>query len=210
MTKTSGLVVAVLAVLALRPAVSMAHDPASHDAAMEAQGQPSGRSIYNLDEAWTTQEGVTAPLASLAGKPVVAAMGYTTCKDMCPAIVADMMWIEKHLPAGAADRVRFAFFSLNSEADTPERLRLYADSHGLDTTRWTLLRAADDDAVRQLAAALGVAYRPDGQGGFDHAAVISLIDEKGEIVFQQRGTQASSDELLAALNSLLEMGNQIR
>ena len=103
MTKTSGLVVAVLAVLALRPAVSMAHDPASHDAAMEAQGQPSGRSIYNLDEPWTTQEGVSAPLASLAGKPVVAAMGYTTCKDMCPAIVADMMWIEKHLPAGAAD-----------------------------------------------------------------------------------------------------------
>ena len=141
MTKTSGLVVAVLAVFALRPAVSMAHDPASHDAAMEAQGQPSGRSIYNLDEAWTTQEGVTAPLASLAGKPVVAAMGYTTCKDMCPAIVADMMWIEKHLPAGATDQVRFAFFSLDSEADTPERLRLYAESHGLDTTRWTLLRA---------------------------------------------------------------------
>jgi protein SCO1 len=210
MTKTSGLVVAALAVLALRPAVSMAHDPASHDAAMEAQGQPSGRSIYNLDEPWTTQEGVSAPLASLAGKPVVAAMGYTTCKDMCPAIVADMMWIEKHLPAGAADRVRFAFFSIDSEADTPERLKLYADSHGLDTTRWTLLRAADDDAVRQLAAALGVAYRPDGQGGFDHAAVISLIDEKGEIVFQQRGTQSSSDELLAALKSLLEMGNQIR
>ena len=140
MMKTSGLVVAVLAVLAIRPAVSIAHDPASHDTAMETQGQPSGRSIYNLDEAWTTQEGVTAPLASLAGKPVVAAMGYTTCKDMCPAIVADMMWIEKHLPAGAADRVRFAFFSLDSETDTPERLRLYAESHGLDTTRWTLLQ----------------------------------------------------------------------
>jgi protein SCO1 len=204
MMKTSGLVVAVLAAFALRPDVSIAHDPASHDPAMEAQGQPSGRSIYNLDEPWTTQEGVTAPLASLAGKPVVAAMGYTTCKDMCPAIVADMMWIEKHLPAGAADRIRFAFFSLDSEAGTPERLRLYADSHGLDTTRWTLLKAADDDTVRELAAALGVAYRPDGQGGFDHAAVISLIDEKGEIVVQQRGTQASSDELLAALNSLLE------
>ena len=210
MTKTSGLVVAVLAVLALRPAVSMAHDPASHDAAMEAQGQPSGRSIYNLDEAWTTQEAVTAPLASLAGKPVVAAMGYTTCKDMCPAIVADMMWIEKHLPAGAADQVRFAFFSLDSEADTPERLRLYAESHGLDTTRWTLLRAADDDTVRELAAALGVAYRPDGRGGFDHAALLSLLNSRGEIVFQQRGTQSSSDELLAALNSLLELGNQIR
>ena len=39
MTKTSGLVVTVLALLALGPAVSMPHDPASHNAAMEAKGQ---------------------------------------------------------------------------------------------------------------------------------------------------------------------------
>ena len=88
----------------------------------------------------------------------------------------------------------------------PAKLKAYADEHGLDRGSWTLFHG-DDDAVRELAAALGVGYRPDGQGGFDHAAVISLIDEKGEIVVQQRGTQASSDELLAALNSLLTKRN---
>jgi protein SCO1/2 len=163
---------------------------------------PSSASIYNLGSKWTTQDGLSVTLAWFAGKPVVAAMGYTTCRDICPATVADMMWIEKHLPPGAADRVRFAFFSFDSEADTPERLRLYAESHGLDLSRWTLLRA-DDDATRELAAALGVGYRPDGQGGFDHAIVISLLNEKGEIVFQQRGAQASSEELLAKLTGLL-------
>ncbi len=142
-------------------------------------------------------------LSALGGKPVVAAMGYTSCKDICPAIVADMMWIEKHLPQDAAGRVRFVFASFDSAVDTPAKLKAYADEHGFDPDRWTLLHG-DDDAVRDLAAALGVAYRPDGQGGFDHAAVISLIDDKGEIVLQQRGTQASSDELLAALNSLLQ------
>ena len=55
--------------------------------------------------------GRALPLGALGGKPVVAAMGYTSCKDMCPAIVADMMWIEKHLPQDASGRVRFAFFS---------------------------------------------------------------------------------------------------
>ena len=98
------------------------------------------------------------------------------------------------------------FFSFNSEADTPERLRLYADSHGLDLGRWTLLRG-DDDAVRELSAALDVPFRPNDQKGFDHAAVISLLDEKGEIVFQQRGPQASSDELLAKLSSLIAARN---
>ena len=98
--------------------------------------------------------------------------------------------------------MHFAFFSFDSAVDTPARLKAYADEHGLDPGRWTLYHG-DEDAVRELAAALGVAYRPDGQGGFDHAAVISLIDAKGEIVFQQRGTQASSDDLLARLNTLL-------
>ena len=167
---------------------------------------PSSASIYNLDLKWTTQQGASVALASFAGKPVVAAMGYTTCRDICPAVVADMMWIEKHLPPDAADRVRFAFFSFDLEADTPERLRLYAEGHGLDLTHWTLLRA-DDDAARELAAALGVGYRPNGPGGFDHAAVISLLDDMGDIVFQQRGAQANSGELLAALNTLLEKRN---
>ena len=113
---------------------------------------------------------------------------------------------EASAPGRAAAHVRFAFFSFDSEADTPERLRLYADSHGLDLGRWTLLRG-DDDAVRELSAALDVPFRPNDQNGFEHAAVISLLDAKGEIVFQQRGAQASSDELLATLRGLLLAGN---
>lgn len=173
---------------------------------MDTAGQPTSASLYNLESKWTTQDGLSVGLSALGGKPVVAAMGYTSCKDICPAIVADMMWIEKHLPQDAAGRVRFVVASFDSALDTPAKLKAYADEHGFDPGRWTLLHG-DEDAVRDLAAALGVAYRPDGQGGFDHAAVISLIDDKGEIVFQQRGAQASSDELLAAVNSLLEKRN---
>ena len=173
---------------------------------MDAPGSRRAPRSTISNSKWTTQDGRASASPPSRGKPVVAAMGYTTCKDICPAIVADMMWIEKHLPQDAAGRVRFVFASFDSAVDTPRNSRLYADEHGFDPGRWTLLHG-DDDAVRDLAAALGVAYRPDGQGGFDHAAVISLIDEKGEIVFQQRGTQASSDELLAALNSLLEKRN---
>jgi protein SCO1/2 len=190
-----------VAVVAASP-TAMRADERAQRGVQNASPAPTSASIYNLDSKWTTQDGVDVSLASFAGKPVVAAMGYTTCRDICPAIVIDMMWIEKHLPPSDAGRVRFAFFSFDSEADTPERLRLYAESHGLDLNRWTLLRA-DADAARELAAALGVGYRPNGEGGFDHVAVISLLDEKGEIVFQQRGARASPDELLARLRDLL-------
>ena len=189
----------VVALIALGSALALA-------APLSALAPPSGASLFNLESAWTTQDGATVTLARFAGRPSIVAMGYTTCKDICPAIVADMMWIEKHLPPEAAARVRFAFFSFDSEADTPERLKLYAESHGLDLDRWTLLRA-DDDAVRELAAALDVPFRPNDQNGFDHAAVISLLNNKGEIVFQQRGTQASSEDLLEKLKGLLSTIN---
>ena len=168
----------------------------------DAAASLPGTSLYNLDSQWVTQDGARIALVSLMGNLVVAAMGYAECKDICPAVVADMMWIDKHLPPGAAGRVEFVFVTFDSVADTPERLRLYADGHGLDLKHWLLL-GADDDAVRELAAALGVGYRPDGQGGFNHTAVISLLDAKGNIVFQQRGAEARSDELLAEVNALL-------
>jgi protein SCO1/2 len=175
--------------------------------AQQDGSQPlSGTSLYNLESKWVNQDGGHMALSALGGKPVVAAMGYTYCKSICPAIVADMMWIDKHLPPGVESRVQFAFISFDSIGDTPERLKLYAEGHGLDMSRWVLL-SGDEDAVRELAATLGVSFRPDGQGGFDHAAVISLLDARGEIVFQQRGARAIPDELLGKLKSLIAARN---
>ena len=188
----------MFAVAALALIAASAPAGAQEDAAAALPGT----SLYNLDSHWVTQEGARIALSSLSGKLVVAAMGYAQCKDICPAVVADMMWIDKHLPPGAASRVEFVFFTFDSVADTPERLRLYADGHGLDLSHWLLL-GADDDTVRELAAALGVGYRPDGQGGFNHTAVISLLDARGNVVFQQRGTEARSEELLAKVSGII-------
>jgi len=193
MTKHSILALVLATFIALTPGARAQHD---------ASAPLPGASLYNLDETWVNQDGRRVPLSSLRGKLIVAAMGYTTCKDMCPAVVADMMWIDKHLPPEAVHRISFVFFSFDSVVDTPERLRLYADGHGLDLSHWTLF-GSNDDTARELAAALGVAWRPDGAGGFDHTAVISLLDADGTIVFQQFGTKASSDELLAKLKALL-------
>ena len=193
--------VALLAALTLAPSVALTHEHMHHDAALDAPALLSDRSLYNLESKWTTQDGATVALDSLKGQPVVTTMGYTTCKDICPAIVADMMWVEKHLPAAMAGRVRFAFFSIDPAVDTPAKLKAYADDHGLAPQSWTFFHG-DDDAVRELAAALGIGYRADGKGGFDHAAVISLLNPKGEIVFQQRGVRASSEDLLAKLVAL--------
>ena len=157
----------------------------------------SGLSIYNLTGKWTTQNETAISLAALRGQPVVAAMAYTSCKDICPAIVADMVWIEGKSPAA----VKFVFFSLDSAVDSPARLRDYAQARGLDMERWTLCRG-DVNAVRELAAAIGVRYKRDAGGNFDHSSIITVLNGEGEIVMQKIGSEGSRQDLVAKLEEL--------
>ena len=118
-----------------RAGVRRGREPAG---AQNDAGATAGAAVYNLDSQWVTQDGARIGLSSLSGKPVVAARGYLL-QGHCPAIVADMMWIDQHLPPGAASRVEFVFFTFELAADTPERLKLYADGHGVDLSHWMLL-----------------------------------------------------------------------
>ena len=63
-------------------------------------------------------------LDSLRGEPVVVAMAYTSCKDICPMIVADIVAIEDRIKESSPTKIRFAFFWIISTVDTPERLGL--------------------------------------------------------------------------------------
>ena len=177
-----------------------AHDHA-HMQQIEAGKPLSGASVYNLSSVWTDQDGKSVSLESLRGKKIVLAMAYTGCKDICPMIVANMVAIENEVKNRKLADIRFAFFSLDSAADTPARLKAYADERGLDPGDWTLYQG-DAKAVRDLAAVLGVRYRADGRGGFDHAALITLLDEKGEIVFQQPDTKLNAAEFVDRIQAL--------
>ena len=98
-------------------------------------------------------------------------------------------------------KIRFAFFSIDSAVDTPERLKAYAEDHGLNSAHWTLYHG-DDKAVRELAAALGVRYRRDASGEFDHSAIISLLNADGSIVFQQPDAQVKAEEMVKKIEAL--------
>jgi protein SCO1 len=198
-TATTFLTLALSLVLTTSASVS-AHDH-EHTSHMQAAKPLSGTSIYNLASAWTTQDGKSVRLETLRGEPVIVAMAYTSCKDICPMIVADMVAIEDQLKESSPAKIHFAFFSLDSAIDTPERLKAYAGDRGLDLAHWTLYHG-DDKAVRELAAALGVRYRRDAAGGFDHSAIISLLDEDGNIVFQKPDAQVNTSEMVEKIGAL--------
>ncbi|MGP8122743.1 MAG: SCO family protein [Xanthobacteraceae bacterium] len=183
------------------PGMVNAHDHDHEHMSMQPMKPLSGTSLYNLTSNWTNQDGKAVALASLRGEPVVVAMAYTSCKDICPMIVADMVAIEDLAKQKSTAKLRFAFFSIDSAIDTPERLKVYAAEHGLDTAHWTLFHG-DDKAVRELAAALGVRYSRDASGGFDHSAIISLLDADGNIIFQQLDAKLDVSEMVKKIEAL--------
>jgi protein SCO1/2 len=169
----------------------------------------SGRSVYNLASVWTNQSGMAVALASLRGRPVVAAMVYTHCKDVCPLITEKMLEIGDKLPKQSLDQVRFVLFSLDWVRDTPAQLTKFAAQHHLDLKRWTLLHG-DESAVRELAAVLGVSFYRDENGDFQHSIAIFLLDANGVISEQESDIQAPPARLVKSIRNLLAKGNQSR
>jgi len=160
-----------------------------------------GNSIYNITTAWTTQDGRTVHLESLRGHPVVVAMIYLNCPDVCPLIAENMQQIEADLPRKASSSVRFALFSFDPARDRPDRLKVYASARGLDPQHWTLY-CSGDMAARELAAALGVTFRKSEDGTFDHSVVISLLDADGVVIYQQIGLKDDTKEFVSKIKVL--------
>ena len=81
--------------------------------------------------------------------------------------------------------------STASEID-PEALKKFASARDLDPSRWRLYHG-DRAAVRELAMVLGIRYKKDARGDFDHSNVISILDREGVIRHQQVGLGQEPD-----------------
>jgi protein SCO1/2 len=181
--------------------VSRAHEGHMHTELAKAAN--STDSLYNLNSDWKTQDGKAINLSEFRGKVLIVAMVYTSCKEACPMIVEDMKRIEKDLPISVAKIANFILFSFDTTRDTPEQLKAFASKRKLSSEHWTLLNG-DKSTVQNLAAVLGVKYKEDDKGNFDHSNVITLLDQTGVIRFQQLGLNQNPKEFLNKARSLIE------
>jgi len=161
-------------------------------------GKYSEQSLYRLGAKWTSDVGREVKLDVLRGRPQVIALFFTNCEHSCPLIVADLKAIDKALPRNVRGKVDFLLVSIDPERDTPEALRAFRAKHGLPTERWTLLRGSPE-ATRELATMIGFNYQPGSPTQYAHSLLISIVNESGEIVFQQVGVGRPADDAVAAL-----------
>lgn len=171
-----------------------------HEHAVEASLPPSKDSLFNIRSKWQNQDGKEIELRALQGRPVVIAMAYTSCPSSCPMIIEEMREIASRLKN--KDAARFVLASFDAKRDTPERLKKFAGQRKLELSHWILLHGSPN-SVQDLAAALGVRYKEDARGEFDHSNIISLLDAEGVIRFQESGVGQATQKLEEKLSSLV-------
>jgi len=196
------LVAARLALAAEAPAKPAAAPACPHCEEAMAPAAKAGaafskESIYQLDARFTDDSGRAFTLGELRGRPVVLNMFFASCGYACPLQVTDMQALRAQLPAGVRERTSFVLVSFDVARDTPAALAQYRAQRSLDG-QWTLLHGSDD-AVRELAALLGVKYKQDADGMFSHSNVLTMLNPQGEIIHQRIGLKGGLAEAAAAL-----------
>jgi protein SCO1/2 len=141
-------------------------------------------------------------LADLDGRPLVINLVYTACSQACPLIVQNLYpAVEAAQEALGEDAFTVATIGFDSRNDTPERMRAFARSQGVDLPNWLFL-SADQPTVDRLAADLGFAITPSAQG-FDHLAQVSVIDPEGRVYRQIYGGAFEAPALVEPLKELV-------
>jgi protein SCO1 len=157
------------------PGIGVAEDEAEDLVAyIESYRKPAAIALEPL-LALTTQDGNRLSANDLSGRPLAVAFGFTHCPDVCPTTLLD--WSNALADLGpAADQLKVLFVSVDSERDTPERLKGYMASFD---PRITALTGSPSEIA--AAAALFDAYfekvpGSDGSFTFDHTVKTYVVD----------------------------------
>ena len=169
-------------------------EPRSYD----SSGPLPGESLYHLDATFLDPDGLPHWLVEFRGRPVVFAMIYTRCPQVCPRIVADMQRIQGALPAGAEPH--FVAVSIDPEYDRPEQLAAFEARQSLEGD-WTLL-TGESARVRELAAVLGYQYRQTPDSEYVHTSKVIVLDANGVPRMEHVGLITQVDDFVEQYEEL--------
>ena len=142
---------------------------------------PDGRLVAR-DCTLTDQHGRRFQLQDQRGRPVLLFCGYTHCPDVCPMALSSWAKIEDLL-GDRATEVSFAFITVDSERDTPQRL---AKHMAIFSPRFLGLSGAPQELSKVYEAyGINAEKIPVSAGALgylvDHSTQMFLIDQDGAI-----------------------------
>lgn len=130
---------------------------------------------------FTNQKGETITNQDYEGKVYVAEFFFTTCPSICPIMNRNMVKVQNEFYGNP--NLGMASFTINPDFDTPEVLKVYAESYKITNPNWHLL-TGDKTEIYKLANTgfnLYVGEATEVEGGFEHSGFFALIDQEGNI-----------------------------
>lgn len=142
-------------------------------------GQAPGFDLVNRD-------GTSISNATLRGSPWVADFIFTRCGISCPRMTASMIRLGDALPADS--EVYRVSFTVDPEHDTPEVLQTFAETWGIEDSRWLFLTGETETIYRMVVEgfklALDVEPPPEISSSEEpilHSSRFVLVDSEGAI-----------------------------
>ncbi len=197
-----GILLPTLCLWGLASQAGMEHMASGLDrqAALKYSQAAVGRKLehYSL----TDTHGNTLDLDAFKGKPLILSLIYTSCHHTCPVLTSHLKQVvDVARDALGGDSFAVASIGFDTAMDTPQRMREFAHSRGIDLPNWYFL-STDDATVRRLAKDTGFIFQPSPKG-FDHLAQITLVDAGGIIYQQIYGAQFEPPSLIEPLKELV-------
>lgn len=171
-------------------------------------GKKKGKSIsYVRPFSFTSQDSKLFTEKDIAGKVCVVEFFFTTCKGICPMMNNNMRKVYDKFK----DQKDVLIISHTSdpEIDSPARLKWYADSMGVSSSRWIFLTGSKDSlyTMARVSYAIDDAKNPlqDINSDFIHSQLWALVDKNGDV----RGTydglkEEEINDLMKDIKKLLQ------
>lgn len=164
-----------------------------------------GRKV-NFDLEFTNEDGQKVNLArDYAGQTLVISTIFTSCPTptACPRITADFAEMARSLPPEYADKVRFLLISFDPLNDTPEVLRAFGRTHGVDFDRVDLLVSDVETIKRLMVRELEIPISIDASNDSfaNHALMAHIVNADGYVVVER--TASSSAKIAMLLDEAL-------
>lgn len=173
-----------------------------HHTPLSAAAADHEDSLFHLQATWQNHRGNTVQLSDFADRPTIITMIYGSCQTACPILVRDAQRIRAALPEDQRHHIQVVVVSFDPARDTPDALAEYATDRAVDKPNWHYLNGQAND-IRTLATLLGIRYRDNGDGTFDHSNVVAVLDPAGRIVHRSEGLMQPVDGAVAAIGNTL-------
>jgi len=155
---------------------------------------------------FTNQDGKIITEKDIQGKVFLANYFFTTCKSVCPRMNNEVKKVYEHFKT----ENDFLILSHTSDpgTDSASRLKHYADSMQVNTSKWIFLTGRKDSLYRQAR----LSYRIDDPNNnvknidddFLHTQFMALVNKKGEVIKIYDGLKENEvNELIKDAEKLL-------